>query len=39
MSRVALDTMAFNTGAIAFYERLGFKMFKHTMDLQLEDGV
>lgn len=37
MSRVALDTMAFNTGAIAFYERLGFKMFKHTMDLQLED--
>jgi GNAT superfamily N-acetyltransferase len=37
VSRVALDTMAFNTGAIAFYERLGFKMYKHTMDLQLED--
>lgn len=39
MGRVSLDVMAFNTGAIAFYERLGFKMFKHTMDMQLEDGV
>ena len=37
MNRVALDVMAFNTGAIAFYKRLGFRMYKHTMDLQLED--
>jgi GNAT superfamily N-acetyltransferase len=37
VSRVALDTLAFNKDAIAFYERLGFRMYKHTMDLQLED--
>lgn len=37
VGRVALDTMAFNTGAVAFYERLGFRMYKYTMDLQLED--
>lgn len=35
--RVALDTLAFNTGAVAFYERLGFQMYKYTMDIELQD--
>lgn len=35
--RVALDTMAFNTGAMMFYERLGFQMYKHTMHLEWQD--
>lgn len=37
ISRVALDTLAFNTAAVAFYERLGFHMFKHTMEIELTD--
>ena len=35
--RVALDVMTFNTGAIMFYERLGFQMYKCTMDLELQN--
>ncbi len=35
--RIALDTMAFNSGAVAFYERLGFQMYKYTMDMELQD--
>lgn len=35
--RVRLDTLAFNTQALAFYTHLGFDIFKYTMAIELED--
>ncbi len=35
MSRVLLDTMAFNEDAVTFYTRQGFQMYKHTMEMNL----
>ncbi|HEX2621534.1 MAG TPA: GNAT family N-acetyltransferase [Phototrophicaceae bacterium] len=37
IQRVVLDVWAFNTSAIQFYERMGFKFFNYRMDIDLSE--
>jgi len=36
--RISLGVVAFNKGAIRFYERLGFKIGSHRMTMKISDG-